>query len=349
MRLSFGLAVLVSCGHAADSKPTCVDEHTNCGYWAGSGECESNPAFMERECAVACGTCWKKTYSCDQIGDDAHVNGDLTRIFTRMLTFSDYNPKLLSSDPWVVSLESFISETEAQEVLRVAGHKFERSMAGFKDGHVSARTSSTSWCNVPSCENDDIMMWLKRRITSMLDVPMKNTEHLQTLRYEPGQFYRAHHDQNSPYDSPAGPRVFTFFLYLSNVTRGGETRFPQLDLAVAPKPGAAVVWASVRDDDLYRDDHRTEHEAMTVGPSAQAQPGDISLAMPARNTSPSHAQIHGAGDRGRQVRHQLLDAPARLPDAPCAAVTFSPFHARPIWTHPIRSARLLPSSRPDLF
>ena len=98
------------------------------------------------------------------------------------------------------------------------------------------------------------MMRLKTKITSALSCPMKNTEHLQVLKYEPGQFYRSHHDQNSPYDSPAGPRIFTFFLYLSDVTEGGETYFPKLGLTVTPKSGSALVWASVSDDNIYTDD-----------------------------------------------------------------------------------------------
>ena len=84
------------------------------------------------------------------------------------------------------------------------------------------------------------------------------------IKYEPGQFYKVHHDQNSPAEAPPGPRVYTFFLYLSNVTAGGETRFPRLNLTVTPRVGSAVVWHSVRDDDVYADEPRTEHEALPV-------------------------------------------------------------------------------------
>ena len=31
----------------------------------------------------------------------------------------------------------------------------------------------------------------------------------------------------------------------------GETRFPQLNLTVTPRVGSAIVWHSVRDDDVY--------------------------------------------------------------------------------------------------
>ena len=88
------------------------------------------------------------------------------------------------------------------------------------------------------------------------------------LKYDPGQFYKAHHDQNAHPRSPWGPRVFTFFMYLSDVEAGGATRFTKLDMEVAPKKGRALLWPSVFDDDVgalrKNSDDRTYHEAMPV-------------------------------------------------------------------------------------
>ena len=204
-------------------------------------------------------------HDCNDIGEDSITEGGITAAMEHMLGMAELTPSVLSKDPWVVQLDTFIDADEVADVIRVGGHNFSRSLAGFADGFVPARTSYTSWCNIPSCENDDVMLRLKAKIIGALgSCPMKNTEHLQVLRYEPGQFYKAHHDQNSPYDSAPGPRIFTFFLYLSEVAEGGETHFPQLDLSVRPKPGRAIVWASVRDDVIYMDDPRTQHEARTV-------------------------------------------------------------------------------------
>jgi prolyl 4-hydroxylase len=89
--------------------------------------------------------------------------------------------------------------------------------------------------------------------------------HYQVLRYQPGQHYRTHHDFGpSQVKLACGPRILTFFLYLSDVEEGGETAFPRLNLKVAPKRGKALLWPSVLNGDLTKQDARTYHEALPV-------------------------------------------------------------------------------------
>lgn len=99
----------------------------------------------------------------------------------------------------------------------------------------------------------------------MTAVPRDNYESFQVLRYETGQKYITHHDYGSEEVSLAcGPRVLTFFLYLSDVEEGGETNFPLLNIAVTPKKGRALLWPSVLDSDPEQQDSRTMHEAKPV-------------------------------------------------------------------------------------
>jgi prolyl 4-hydroxylase len=91
---------------------------------------------------------------------------------------------------------------------------------------------------------------------------------MQLLDYGPGQFYGRHHDQgqaeaHDPAYSP-GPRVLTFFLYLSDVEEGGETEFTDIGLKVKPKKGSAILWPSVRNHNLTTVDRRTHHAALPV-------------------------------------------------------------------------------------
>ena len=84
------------------------------------------------------------------------------------------------------------------------------------------------------------------------------------LRYETGQFYKVHHDQNSPRASAWGPRMFTVFMYIGDGYTGGETHFPRLNITVPAGKGRACIWTSVLDSDPYQRDDRTDHESLPV-------------------------------------------------------------------------------------
>jgi prolyl 4-hydroxylase len=109
------------------------------------------------------------------------------------------------------------------------------------------------------------VMRLTQRIENVTAIPQGNYENFQVLRYNVGQFYRTHHDMSSSDNQLAcGPRILTFFLYLSDVEEGGGTNFPRLDLTVQPKRGSAVLWPSVLNEDPTRQDPRTFHQALPV-------------------------------------------------------------------------------------
>lgn len=84
------------------------------------------------------------------------------------------------------------------------------------------------------------------------------------LRYEPGQYYRTHHDYIGEHENlPCGTRSATFFLYLNDVEAGGETYFPALNMSVYPKAGRAALWYNTVAE-TGKKDPRTEHEARAV-------------------------------------------------------------------------------------
>ena len=89
----------------------------------------------------------------------------------------------------------------------------------------------------------------------------------QIVRYEPGERYNQHHDQNSLRDEPSGVRALTLFVYLSDPAdpdAGGETVFPELGLAVTPRKGRAVLWPNVKLRAPDESDRRTFHAGAPV-------------------------------------------------------------------------------------
>ena len=88
---------------------------------------------------------------------------------------------------------------------------------------------------------------------------------LQVLQYEVGQYYGGHHDFIPAHSRlPCGPRVYTLFMYLSEVEEGGETEFERLGIRATPKKGRALLWPSTFDARPLEQDHRTFHEAKPV-------------------------------------------------------------------------------------
>ena len=127
------------------------------------------------------------------------------------------------------------------------------------------RTSHNAWCQHRHCYQHPVHRRVIERIMGIVGLPPNNAEHMQLLRYGPGEYYRLHHDWiPEQLDAACGPRAFTFFLYLSDVEEGGGTQFPYINITVMPKKGSAVLWPHGLNSDPRIKDTRTHHEAMPV-------------------------------------------------------------------------------------
>lgn len=71
------------------------------------------------------------------------------------------------------------------------------------------------------------------------DVTFSAMESINVNRYEVGQEYHVHADAG-----PYQPRVISALVYLNDVESGGETYFPNFNLAVTPKEGRLVIFPS---------------------------------------------------------------------------------------------------------
>jgi len=270
----------------------CKDRYSVCKRYAEEGECSANPGWMIVNCCKSCDAarlidpkvrCTREHLN---ITGPAWGPGDLNKIFTSWVVdekFAEYEPKVLSSPdgehggqsgPWVIIFDNFLTDSEVDALMKGGGMmKFERSA---DQGEINeqgeqvkvisqTRTSSNAWCT-GQCASLPEVMSITRKIEEVTGLPKKNFENFQILSYEKDQYYRRHHDSSSTTSNkkPAGPRIMTFFLYLSDVEEGGETRFTDIDLSVKPKKGRALVWPSVTDADPEYWDKRLFHEAKDV-------------------------------------------------------------------------------------
>lgn len=260
----------------------CKNKHESCTAWAIAGECDKNANYMVTNCAPACMTCDKLTIESrcpvDPNAKAAWEPGSLDAMFRHLTSepiASQYNVTILSSppNPWVVTLENVTSEEESKRLIELGdleGYKRSQDVgAKNPDGTYGSivstgRTSTNAWCNT-DCYMDPMAQLVIKRLSNLTRINETNSEYLQLLKYEPGQFYEDHHDyilHNK--ERQQGVRILTAYLYLNDVEAGGGTKFTDLDLTVMPKRGRVLFWPSVLNSSPHDKDGRTNHQALPV-------------------------------------------------------------------------------------
>mmetsp|Transcript_96446 Transcript_96446/g.259003 ORF Transcript_96446/g.259003 Transcript_96446/m.259003 type:complete len:232 (+) Transcript_96446:2-697(+) len=162
----------------------------------------------------------------------------------------------------ICMVPDFLSDGEIAHLLDLAS--WERSTMRFVkydgEGHLESeeaprhgagRTSST--CTLRPAQDDRVIS-IERRLARLANSEVACLEPLNLVRYEPGQFFRPHHD--------GGHRAKTVFLYLNDLPdgAGGETHFVKLDLKIPPRRGCAVVWSNLTPEGLR--DERMWHQGL---------------------------------------------------------------------------------------
>jgi len=161
---------------------------------------------------------------------------------------------IASSAPYVAVIEGCVTEDEAREIQNHAAPRFEASTMVQESGEqiAPARTSKTAILTdhgniTGTCP---ALIQVTRRLLALLPdhVEDERIESLKVVKYEPGQYFRSHHDcfgeKYGLHKGAAGDRVLTFLIYLNDVpeAHGGSTVFPNLGFDVTPKRGRAVFW-----------------------------------------------------------------------------------------------------------
>ena len=273
-----GLAVAVvalawRCQAAEETcaESACADAYPSCYRWMQDGACERLAKFMERECAASCGQCEGTVAAdpCEPV-NDAVGPGSINETFTAAAALDRFKPSMLSTDPPIVVFDDFADAEEASELASLAeevGFGASGSSCGFKRSSCNSASMSCLPVAAGSCWSHAPMRRLEERMLEVLGVPRENCEPLRFFRYSTGETFAPHHDADGqiiPRHTPGGPRVWSLYVFLAAPDGGGAFSFPRLNLSVPPKPGRAVLWPHLRDDDLITPDERTEHTGAPV-------------------------------------------------------------------------------------
>ena len=166
----------------------------------------------------------------------------------------------------IYTFDDFLTSEDCQTLIEESNRKLRpSSVSNVKDEVILSkdRTSSTADLHY---FNSAYLNQIDNKITSFMGLNPFTGEIMQTQKYKPGQYYKAHTDYFYPltreyktYTEWMGQRTWTFMLYLNDVEEGGETHFKHLKLKVKPKQGMAIFW-----NNLYRNgipNLKTLHEA----------------------------------------------------------------------------------------
>lgn len=168
-------------------------------------------------------------------------------------------------DPWehprIVS--DVITRDDCKYIIDKATPLFKQSSVVGVAGTDASRTSQTAW--IP--KHDPVAQKILAKALEFTDKNIENCEDLQVVRYEPGTFYRQHHDSCcddsdgcSNFESEGGQRVATLLIYLNSDFEDGETHFPNLDLKLKADPGSAILFRP-----LGRDENKCHPKALHAG------------------------------------------------------------------------------------
>lgn len=175
------------------------------------------------------------------------------KALTMTMNGNQLRPRQLSTEPWVVEFPHFLSEKECDHLISLgekAGLKPSTVGNSAKNSHIDqARTSKTAFLKKAQ---DSIVRSIEEKCGLVANQPSTHLEPFQIVKYEPGQYFKEHHDYL--YNESNGPkyqRSITMFIYLNNLNdgdKGGQTYFPNAKLSVKPQIGKAVLFRNIHPD-----------------------------------------------------------------------------------------------------
>ncbi|XP_052001621.1 prolyl 4-hydroxylase subunit alpha-1-like [Xyrauchen texanus] len=200
-----------------------------------------------------------------------------SRLFCRYFD-NGHHPNLLlapvkQEDEWdrphIVRYHDIISDSEILTVKEIAKPRLRRAtISNPVTGVLETapyRISKSAWL---SAYEHSTIATINQRIEDITGLEMDTAEELQVANYGVGGQYEPHFDFGRKDEPDAfkelgtGNRIATWLFYMSDVSAGGATVFPDVGAAVWPKKGTAVFWYNLFASG--EGDYSTRHAACPV-------------------------------------------------------------------------------------
>uniref|UniRef100_A0A8C8T790 Prolyl 4-hydroxylase subunit alpha-1 n=1 Tax=Peromyscus maniculatus bairdii TaxID=230844 RepID=A0A8C8T790_PERMB len=188
------------------------------------------------------------------------------------------NPKFIlapakQEDEWdkprIIRFHDIISDAEIETVKDLAKPRLSRATVHDPEtGKLTTaqyRVSKSAWL---AGYEDPVVSRINMRIQDLTGLDVSTAEELQVANYGVGGQYEPHFDFARKDEPDAfrelgtGNRIATWLFYMSDVSAGGATVFPEVGASVWPKKGTAVFWYNLFASG--EGDYSTRHAACPV-------------------------------------------------------------------------------------
>lgn len=152
--------------------------------------------------------------------------------------------------PDIVLLDNFMSHAECDELCALSiGSLTKSTVVDDATGKIVGHAERVSQGTHFNVGQNNLVKRIEARISELTSIPVCNGEGLQILNYVKGGEYRPHFDYfpanqgGRTHTEAGGQRIITVIIYLNHVEAGGATIFPNLNLNIYPKKGAALYFS----------------------------------------------------------------------------------------------------------
>ncbi|KAK7115142.1 prolyl 4-hydroxylase subunit alpha-3-like [Littorina saxatilis] len=200
-------------------------------------------------------------------------------VYTRgSIPLNRWKTEVLSRDPYIVLYYDFVTDREADTMVKRAMVKLTRALTGPTPNDFTLkahrRLGKIAWLRDNSSSVFERVSRRAHQVTGLHTAFRPRAsfgEDFQVVNYGIGGHYIPHHDyfktKNAfsvaeTYLKDSGDRAATFMIYLGDVSLGGATVFPDLGVGAPPVKNAALFWYNFNPDGLR--DPRTLHGGCPV-------------------------------------------------------------------------------------
>ena len=172
------------------------------------------------------------------------------KIFFKKNKNKEYYKTFHSLNPIIFTIDNFLSDNEYNQIIKLSkNNKFQRGYVLNTDSENTIsqmRTNSLIWINH---DTNKFTKKIVKRISSLIKLPIENAEDIQLIRYQKNEEYKHHLDAfGSDTKLSENQRLYTALVYLTEVEKGGETDFRELNIKIKPKKGKIIVFQNCLND-----------------------------------------------------------------------------------------------------